>query len=69
MSDVNYYAVESPRVTRIFKNKLVERQDQIAKQIAKGQALDYAAYMRAVGRIEGLEEALNILTDIETKER
>jgi hypothetical protein len=66
---VDYYAVENPRVTRIYRNTIAERILQVSKQLAAGGAPDYAAYQRAVGRIEGLNEALAILSEIESKER
>jgi len=47
-----------------FIGAVKARRAEIAASIATGNCVNFEAYQRLVGQIQGLEEALNILNDL-----
>ena len=66
MSDAfTIHAVDTPRVARTIRGKLIQRKVELADFIVSGQVNDWADYKRRVGVLEGIDEALRVCDDIE----
>lgn len=50
-----------------FEKILVERLEKLAAEIVSGKAVDYADYRNRVGRIRGLQDALEAAKDVNAR--
>lgn len=47
-----------------LRKKIAERARRVSDELSSGQASDYAAYMRRVGRIQGHHDALDCIEEV-----
>lgn len=52
-------------VGRLLRNKIEERINNWASDLAEGSAKDYAAYRQGVGVVQGMNLVLAMLDDLE----
>lgn len=50
-----------------LRQRIEEEIGQIAQNLAGGCALDHAAYLREVGRVQGMRDVLELCDEILTK--
>lgn len=63
------FHVESPYVLRNLRDRITIRKGELVKQIAGGLAADYTDYKKRLGVLEGLDEALCMIDELEKNER
>ena len=55
----------NPIVARSLRSRLQEAQAALAGQVAAGLAQDWADYKYRVGRIAGIQEAIDLCSEVE----
>ncbi len=69
MSDAfTMFALDQNRTPKTIRKRLTERQDELARMLAGGYAVDWADYRHRVGLILGLQEAIDICAEIEKQQ-
>jgi len=63
------FHVESPYLVRNLRDKIKVRKSELVMQIASGIASDHADYKHRIGVLEGLDEALQLIDEMEKNER
>lgn len=61
-----FFHVESPYVIRNLREALLQRQSELVRNLRNGDEL--RDFLLAKGRMEGIDDALRILEDMEKKE-
>lgn len=64
-----FYHVESPYVWRNIRERLHARRAELADEMAAGMVSDWEDYKYRRGVIEGLDEALHFINELEKNER
>lgn len=59
---------DDPRLPQTLRGKLSARQTQLMTQLASGSAEDWPDYKHRAGVIRGLQEAMDICTEIEREQ-
>jgi hypothetical protein len=63
------FHVESPFRFRSLRERITIRKNELVNQIASGIAQDHADYRHRIGKLEGLDEALALIDEMEKNER
>lgn len=63
------FHVESPFRFRSLRERITIRKNELVHQIASGIAQDHADYRYRIGKLEGLDEALALIDEMEKNER
>lgn len=53
------------RIVRLFESRIFEIKERILADLSAGIPIDFASYKDLVGYLRGLEDALNVLKDIQ----
>lgn len=67
-SAVRYFIPGASRLPRGWRTKLEESREREASYLISGAALDFADYRNRVGRIQGLNDAINLCQQMEDEE-
>ena len=59
------FHVESPYVLRNLRDRLISRKAELIQQLAGGLASDHEDYRYRIGTLVGLDEALNLIDELE----
>lgn len=65
--NVRYYTSDHPQIHRTVRGALEKRRRELVEQIASGTAQDWGDYNKRTGVIRGIDEALQICIEAETK--
>ncbi len=65
---VTVYGRDDPRMPATLRGRLMQRQNDLAAQLAKGNAEDWPDYKHRTGVIHGLQEAIDICVAIEREQ-
>ena len=63
------FHVESPYLVRNLRDRITIRKAELIKEIAGGYVTDYADYKYRIGVLNGLDEALQLIDEMEKIER
>ncbi len=65
---VSVFGLDDHRLPSTLRGKLSARVNELAGQLAAGNAQDWADYKERVGHLRGLGDAINICTEIEREQ-
>lgn len=65
---VTYFVPDNPQTARTTRGRLHERVADLTAQVAEGYASDWPDYMKRIGHIAGLREAIAIFDQAEKEE-
>lgn len=65
---VSIFHVEPSSLPRL-RDKIVQRKNELVMQIASGNSADWPDYKQRIGRLQGIDEALAIIDEMEKHER